>query len=322
MPIGGYFITTFGQDGDRAAVPDTTQVDGSVSYDQGYGPDYELDPLSNPDAIDIERTKFNQLMFDVTTALQKWQQQSVADFITPTMNGGTPYSYPAYVLVMYDPGTGKQIYQSLIPGNTDLPTVQSSWAAVPLGLQSFTTGDLKPTMKNVADAGWVLCNDGTIGNATSGGTARANADTAALFSLLWTNVSNTYAPVSGGRGGSAAADFAANKTIGLTLMLGRALGVAGAGAGLSARVLGQALGDENLQQHNHTINDPTHIHQMNAYTGVTANGTTDYVGDSNSTSEINRPTQSAATGISINNTGSGGAGNMQPTSFVNIMIKL
>lgn len=68
--------------------------------------------------------------------------------------------------------------------------------------------------------GFVRANGRTIGNAASGGTERANADTAALFDYLWNNVSNTFCPVSSGRGASGAADYAANKTIGLPDMRG------------------------------------------------------------------------------------------------------
>lgn len=94
----------------------------------------------------------------------------------------------------------------------------------------FTTGDVKLTLKSAADAGWVLMNDGTIGSASSGATTRANADTQALYALLWDNVADAWAPVTGGRGASAAADFAANKPLRLTRALGRALGIAGAGS--------------------------------------------------------------------------------------------
>lgn len=62
-------------------------------------------------------------------------------------------------------------------------------------------------------SGWLNLQGGTIGNAASGGSVRANADTVLLFTYLYTNLSDTLAPVSGGRGASAAADFAANKTI-------------------------------------------------------------------------------------------------------------
>lgn len=64
-----------------------------------------------------------------------------------------------------------------------------------------------------ARTGWVRGNGRTIGSAASGGTERANSDCEDLFLFLWNNYSNSLAPVTGGRGGSAAADWAANKVI-------------------------------------------------------------------------------------------------------------
>lgn len=110
---------------------------------------------------------------------------------------------------------------------------------------SMSTGDVKASFKTTADVGWVIMNDGSIGSAGSGASTRANADTLSLYTLLWNNVSNTFAPVSGGRGANAAADFAANKTLTLPKTLGRALASAGTGAGLTARALGESLGSEN-----------------------------------------------------------------------------
>lgn len=77
------------------------------------------------------------------------------------------------------------------------------------------TGDFKwrPTSETLT--GWVKANAQTIGNATSGATQRANADTQALFTYLWTNFNDAHCPVAGGRGASASADFTASKTIGL-----------------------------------------------------------------------------------------------------------
>jgi hypothetical protein len=108
----------------------------------------------------------------------------------------------------------------------------------------WSTGDVKITYKTSADAGWVFMNDGTIGNASSGGTTRANADTQALFVLLWTNTANAQCAVSGGRGSNALDDFNANKTIALPKVLGRALACFGSGSGLTARVLAEILGTE------------------------------------------------------------------------------
>jgi len=93
----------------------------------------------------------------------------------------------------------------------------------------FTTGDGKLTLKTAADIGWVMANDLSIGSASSGATGRANADTSALYSLIWTNMVDQYAPVATGRGGSAAGDFAANKAIFLPKTLGRALALGGTG---------------------------------------------------------------------------------------------
>ena len=193
------------------------------------------------------------------------------------------------------------------PVNTQL---YAAIAAIVSAQQGFTTGDLKITLKAVADAGWVLCNDGTIGPAGSGATARANADCQALYTLLWNNINNTYAPVTGGRGASAAADWAAGKTIALTKVLGRALAVSGTGASLSARSLGQTVGAET-----HTLaltEIPAHTHGVKYANnqGLPAGGNTVAVQGSSQT-------------VQSDSAGGGGAhNNMQPTTFVNLMVKL
>lgn len=83
----------------------------------------------------------------------------------------------------------------------------------------YETGDViwRPTAGT--KTGFVRLNGRTIGNPASGALERANNDTLNLFTYLWNGLTNTEAPVSGGRGASASADFAANKT--LTLPSGR-----------------------------------------------------------------------------------------------------
>lgn len=147
---------------------------------------------------------------------------------------------------------------------------------IPAESNPWTTGDVKLTLKTTADTGWVMFDDGTIGSATSGATTRANADTVDLYTLLWNNVSDTYAPVTTGRGANAAADFAANKAIGLTKVLGRALGIAGAGSGLTSRALGLTTGVEThalteAELPSHTHNAAAHTHSFSATSsGVSA----------------------------------------------------
>lgn len=84
------------------------------------------------------------------------------------------------------------------------------------------TGDPIWRMKVGVVTGFVRMNGRTIGSATSGATERANADTAALYDYLWQNMQDFVCPVTGGRGVSSAADFAANKPIGLPDMRGKA----------------------------------------------------------------------------------------------------
>jgi microcystin-dependent protein len=150
-------------------------------------------------------------------------------------------------------------------------------AGAPAGF--FTTGDVKLTFKTVADPGWVLMNDSTIGNATSNSTY-ANANCSALFQLLYNNISDADAPLltSGGAGttrgaqGSAATAFANSVRLTLPLVLGRALAGAGNGAGLTARPLGHAGGEEA-----HTLaatEIPGHTHGFSATTSGESQGHT------------------------------------------------
>lgn len=202
----------------------------------------------------------------------------------------------------------------------------------------FSTGDLKLTLKSTADAGWVMMDDGTIGDASSLASTRAHADTEALFTLLW-GFDNSLAPVSGGKGLSASADFAAHKTIGLTKVLGRALCIAGSGSGLTARTLGSTTGAEtavaDLAAHTHTSgtlatsSNGAHSHTVTvngdvgggagikqdavaADPSTALSGIVSTAGDHTHT--VSGSTASAGSG--------GGHANMQPSAFLNVMLKL
>lgn len=134
------------------------------------------------------------------------------------------YFADGYIKVRITDKTGVQIFnQDNIPvtgpssgggggGGVDPTTVSS-------------TGDVKWRLESGVISGWVRINGRTIGNASSGATERANADTAALFSYIWSTYADAVAAVVGGRGISAAADFAANKQI--TLLNGRAREIRG-----------------------------------------------------------------------------------------------
>lgn len=118
------------------------------------------------------------------------------------------------------------------------------------------TGDIKSAYGTGSISGWVRLNGRTIGSSTSGATERANADCQALFVYLWG--ADASLTVSGGRGVSAAADWAANKTITLPDARGRVLaslddmGASAAGRltssyfGASGTTLGASGGGESF----------------------------------------------------------------------------
>lgn len=124
MSMLKYFRIPFATAGDKVAVPDASQPSGSVSYTDGFGPDYELDPATDPAAKDVPRDESNQLYFDVTNAIKEYQEFGVPDFITAALNGGVAFSYAKYARVLYSDGF---VYESKIAANTDLPTVAASW---------------------------------------------------------------------------------------------------------------------------------------------------------------------------------------------------
>lgn len=211
-----------------------------------------------------------------------------------------------------------------------------------LGL--FETGDVKYTFKTTASSGWIMMQGGlgiganagnTIGNASSGALIRANADVLPLFTLIWNNCADGVAPVSGGRGASAAADFAANKNIAIPYLVGRSpvgAGIATSSLALSARVLGTGYGEEN---HTISINEmPAHAHggatgvdtpdHTHNYTGAGPTGNTGGGGAFG-----NAPFTGTTTGAnqrhthSIASQGGGVAANVvHPIVALNVMVKL
>lgn len=119
-----YFRIPWATSGDKTAIPEGTQPDGSVSYQTGYGPDYQAEQGVDPDAKNIERDKMNQVLFDVTTALAEYQTFGRPDYITSAQNNGTPYPYAKYAQVKWTDG---KVYESLVDTNTADPTDPTKW---------------------------------------------------------------------------------------------------------------------------------------------------------------------------------------------------
>lgn len=123
-----FFKDAFAVSGDKTAIPNIIQVDGSVSYTEGFGFDYQRDIATEPTAKSVPRDSTNQLFFDITSALQQYQSFGIPNFITTSDNDGTPFSYSKYARVLYDDGThGLRPYASLINANTALPSDETKW---------------------------------------------------------------------------------------------------------------------------------------------------------------------------------------------------
>jgi len=157
-------------------------------------------------------------------------------------------------------------------------------------------GDYKVSARtNDIGNAWLRSDGRTIGNASSGGTARANADMEELFTHLWDEFANTELPIEDStgtpttRGANAAADFAANKRMPLPDLRGRVIAgmddptgsdAANRVTDASADTLGDGMGAEThqlttaeLAQHRHYIQNGG---SGGGWTGGGANGGTEY----------------------------------------------
>lgn len=216
-----------------------------------------------------------------------------------------------------------------------------SWQTVDVQA-AWSTGDVKLTYKTIPDSGWLIMDDTSIGN-TGSGAAIQGGGYNALFTLLWTVIPASVGLIQPSRGGSAASDWAAGKHCLLPKVLGRALAVAGSGAGLTTRALGANFGEETHAltaaengPHDHTASGTTgtsnqslnHAHsyqravstaggQPGGTSGMPTgfgSGTTDYYDLSSHNHNFSVTTTISGSGVAHNN--------MQPTSFMNVMIKV
>jgi hypothetical protein len=131
-----YFVHPFASGGDKTAVPDEAQVDGSVSYSTGWGFDYERnpDPLVDPLTKDVPRDQSNQLGFDVTENIKFFQ-----DFTAPEWSAAKVAisGYPRNARV----AVAGIIYISTVADNISTPGASSTW---------ITSGETDPTLVAIA----------------------------------------------------------------------------------------------------------------------------------------------------------------------------
>ncbi|HGN0094344.1 TPA: hypothetical protein ACKRHO_003453 [Morganella morganii] len=132
------FKIPFATQGDRTVVPDEVQADGSLSYTQGYGYDYERDQATDPAAKDIEREKMNSIFHDITGAVGEMQA-----FGMPVWSEeGKPYAVRSIVY------HNKKAWQSKIENNNTEPAAGAAWTELKADM---TAGDVGAYTKGEAD---------------------------------------------------------------------------------------------------------------------------------------------------------------------------
>lgn len=203
----------------------------------------------------------------------------------------------------------------------------------------FSTGDIKLTLKTTPDSGWLLFDDGTFGNVSSGSSNSNSAANLALFTLFFANLSDTAAPLltSGGAATTRAAQtnaataWAANCRMTLAKTLGRALGIAGAGAGLTSRPLGSTVGAEtNALSSTNQLPQFTPAGSVSASAPVLNNnnvaGGTDLthlaLGNGGNASAGSFGITASFSGTPIGSASPSSFSVMEPTTFLNAMVKL
>jgi microcystin-dependent protein len=179
-----------------------------------------------------------------------------------------------------------------------------------INIPDFPTAFVAAAFRSAAPDGWLLLNGQTIGNQFSGASARASADTESLFLTLW---NDTNASVVGGRGDTAAADYAANKELVLPNAGGRAL----AGADPTGSILSESTipGIELGLQSTQLIMAEVPQHQH----GIGGTQTFDTNGGGSTATGITSTETGPATGELVS---AQSHNNVQPTLICHWMIKL
>src|ERR1700744_2560841 len=171
MAAIGYFFNAFAVDAtDNTPIPATGSSGNPITYPYGYGSNYQLDLLTNPEALPIGRTTMNQLFLDITSQLQQYSRYGTPLFITTDQNQGTPFAYPQYARTYYE----GVVYENQVEDNMATPGMDSSW----LPISGDSTGVLPGTIIEYAGfsppAGYLSCD----------GSAVSRTDYATLMSVI------------------------------------------------------------------------------------------------------------------------------------------
>lgn len=136
MADSKYFGIPFASTGDRVAIPEGTDPSGAVSYQQGFGPDYERNPATDPAAKRVPRDETNEYLFQITNAI-KFLQLTGAPEWYPDDGSGAPVSYPVGARVRH----AGRVWSSRVAANIVEPgtDITKWWGDDPFSLESLQT---------------------------------------------------------------------------------------------------------------------------------------------------------------------------------------
>ena len=160
-----YFLYPYSVDAgpsDVVAIDNTGGTTGPLSYQYGFTPNYEEDLSTVPSALPVPRPRFNQLMLDITSAIQQIQLQGAPLWVAPASGSppvGGPASYPIWARVAYTAAApyGLQIWESQVNGNTAVPGANNNWVVVSGG-RGIAPGTYIDSASPNGYVGALLCN--------------------------------------------------------------------------------------------------------------------------------------------------------------------
>jgi hypothetical protein len=119
-------------------------------------------------------------------------------------------------------------------------------------------GDLKYSENAFTQPGWLRLDSSFVMGSPAASQGYRGYVYKDLYTYLWNNFPDSAFPVSGGRGASSEDDWNAGKTIQLPLIAGRVVVAQGTGVGLTARNIGDIVGQESISLLD--ANNGPHIH--------------------------------------------------------------
>ncbi|MEG0207018.1 MAG: hypothetical protein RR742_23960 [Citrobacter sp.] len=150
--------------------PPQTDPNGSVNWDNGYTPNYEIDLSSgDPLAKAVERDVMNYLFNILTDNARQYQKNG-----NPEWYSNMPNGYPIGAIVLVAITGGFDLYRSLANNNTSNPVGSSAWDKIwtsaqlrgiipmPLGGQQYISGGLVPAgtdIKSLTDGTYIVATD-------------------------------------------------------------------------------------------------------------------------------------------------------------------